>query len=249
MKENKQQTETIKPKRRTILSGVRNKIFVGLLLATPIMATLWIFDFLLKFSTKWFPRKYFQWLDDMMGGYLAQAAVLLLIVVVLYLLGLLAHHFLGKRIYMLTDRIFSGIPLIKNVYIFIRQVCEWLAQSHNSMFQSVVLIEYPRKGIYTLGMVTSKTSSKITTALPNKSGEPTPCLNVFVATTPNPTSGFFLIVPESDVIRLDMEVADAINLIISAGAILPEKTPEKGQSSLFDIIDKLTRSGTDDEQP
>lgn len=221
------------------VASIRNKIFIGILLATPIMATLWIFNFLLRLTTSWFPKEHFAYLDSLLDGYLLQILVLVFVLLMFYLIGLAAHYFLGKRLYRLADRLFSGIPFIKNIYIFIRQVCEWLAKSRNTMFQSVVVVEYPRKGAYALGLVTAKTAPTITSKLLDENGQPMPCVNVFIATTPNPTSGFFLIYPERDVIRLDMDVSDAINLIISAGAILPDKTVSTDKNPLLEIIDNL----------
>ncbi|MEI7900696.1 MAG: DUF502 domain-containing protein [bacterium] len=228
-----------KPVAASNLARIRNKIFIGVMLATPVMATIWIFNFLLKLTTSWFPKTLFPRLDDLFHGYLLQVLVLLAVLVIFYLLGLLAHHFLGKRLYNLADRIFSGIPFIKNIYIFVRQVCEWVAKSRNTMFEAVVLVEYPRKGSYAIGLITAQTLSAITAKILDENGQPTECVNVFIATTPNPTTGMFLIFPRKDVIKLDMDVSEAMNLIISAGAILPQKTPESSRNSMLEMIDNL----------
>lgn len=221
------------------LATISNKIFIGLMLATPVMATVWIFNFILRLTTSWFPRKLFPHLDDLLNGYILQILVLILVLVFFYLLGTLAHNFFGKRLYKLADRLFSGIPIIKNIYTFVRQVCEWVARSRNTMFNSVVLVEYPRKGCYVIGLVTSATSPVITSKIPGPDGAPTECVNVFIATTPNPTSGFFLIFPKSETTPLDMDISDAINMIISAGAILPQKAANHGNDSMLDMIDSL----------
>ena len=227
------------PVTATRFSKIRTKIFIGIMLATPVMATFWIFNFLLKLTTSWFPKKLFPQLDDILNGYLLQLLVLFAVLVIFYLLGLLAHHFLGKRLYNLADRVFSGIPFIKNIYIFVRQVCEWVAKSRNTMFEAVVLVEYPRRGAYAIGLVTAQTLPVITSKLLDENGQPTECVNVFVATTPNPTTGMFLIFPRKDVIKLDMDVGEAMNLIISAGAILPQRTPESSRNSMLEMIDNL----------
>ena len=221
------------------LTKVRNKIFIGIMLATPVMATLWIFNFLLRMATSWFPKRLLPQVDDILNGYLLQILVLLAVLVMFYLLGLLAHHFLGKRIYNLADRVFSGIPFIKSIYIFVRQVCEWVAKSRNAMFESVVLVEYPRKGCYAIGLVTAQTRAIIADKITDAAGQPIECVNVFIATTPNPTSGIFLIFQKSETIRLDMDVSDAMNLVISAGAILPQRTPDSNKNSMIDMIENL----------
>ncbi len=236
--------KTVKPSR---LTRARNKVFIGLMLVTPVMATLWIFNFMLRFTTSWFPRHLLpKKVDDLLGGYLLQLIVLILLLLVLYFLGELAHNFLGKRLYNLADRIFSGIPIIRNIYSFVRQLCEWVAKSRNTMFNAVVLVEYPRKGCYAIGMVTANSNPALSSKIKDDDGSPLECVNVFVATTPNPTSGFFIIVPKRDTIPLDIDIADAINLIISAGAILPEKTTVGNGNSMLQIIDALIMKHRDD---
>ena len=221
------------------LAKIRNKIFIGLVLATPIMATFWIFNLLLRLTTSWFPRKLFPHVDELLNGYLLQILVLLLVLIFFYLLGTLAHHFLGKRLYKLADRIFSGIPIIKNIYTFVRQVCEWVAKSHNTMFDSVVLVEYPRKGCYVIGLVTATTWPLISSKIKDADGNPVECVNVFVATTPNPTSGFYIIIAKNETIPLNMDISDAINLIVSAGAVLSPTATGNGKNSMLEIIDSL----------
>lgn len=225
------------------LASIRNKIFIGIMLATPVMATIWIFNFILRLTTSWFPKKLIPHIDELLNGYLLQILVLVFVLVIFYLLGALAHHFLGKRLYKLADRIFSGIPIIKNIYTFVRQVCEWVARSRNTMFNAVVLVEYPRKGSYVIGLVTSSTSTVVTSKIPDADGNPTECVNVFIATTPNPTSGFFIICPKSETVPLDMDISDAINMIISAGAILPQKAANHSNGSMLDMIDSLITEG------
>ena len=223
----------------TVLSRIRTKIFIGIMLAMPIMATIWIFNFVLNLTTAWFPTRLFPQLNDILNGYVLQMLVLLGTLLIFYLLGLLAHHFLGKRLYKLADRIFSGIPLVKSIYIFVRQVCEWLAKSRNTSFESVVLVEYPRKGIYTVGLVTSQTASAITSKILDENGQPTACVNVFVSTTPSPSNGMFIIFPKKEVIKLDMDVAEAMNLVLSAGAIPSPKTTTANKNSMIEMIDNL----------
>ncbi|MDD4103256.1 MAG: DUF502 domain-containing protein [Kiritimatiellae bacterium] len=230
------------------LTRARNKIFIGLMLATPVMATLWIFNFLLRLTTSWFPRHLLpNAVDDLLGGYLIQLIVLIFLLLIFYVLGELAHNFLGKRLYNLADRIFSGIPIIKNIYTFVRQLCEWVAKSRNTMFNAVVLVEYPRKNCYVIGMVTAKAHPAIAGKIKAEDGTPLECVSIFVATTPNPTSGFFIIVPKRDTIPLDMDISEAINLIISAGAILPEKTATGNGNSMLQIIDSLIMKHRSDE--
>jgi uncharacterized membrane protein len=228
-----------KPAGASTFAKIRTKIFIGVILATPIMATLWIFNFLLQLSTSWFSKRLFPQLNNPFYGYLLQVLVLLAVLALFYLLGVLAHNFLGKRLYHLADRVFSTIPFVKSIYVFVRQVCEWVAKSRNTTFESVVLVEYPRRGIYTIGLVTSPTLPIITSKLPDENGQPTECVNVFISTTPSPSNGMFIIFPKKDVIRLDMDVSEAMNIVLSAGAILPQKSPESSKNSMLEMIDNL----------
>lgn len=230
-----------KHKKHPVFTSIRNKILVGVLLATPIMATVWIFKFLLNLSTSWFPTSFIDKYDFPLKGYLLQFIVLICVLLVFYILGFLVQNFFGKKIYQTTDTILSRIPLIKNIYIFVRQLCEWVAKSHDTIFESVVLVEYPRKGLYSIGLVTSLAQKIITSKIKDASGEPCECVNVFISTTPNPTSGVYIIVPKKDVMPLDMDVQVAVNQIISAGAILPEEKENGKRSPLMDIISKYQK--------
>ncbi|MFO7936130.1 MAG: DUF502 domain-containing protein [Kiritimatiellia bacterium] len=226
----------------TFFAGIRNKILVGVLLATPIMATVWIFKFLLNLSTAWFPTDFLANYDFPLKGYLMQFIVLICVLLVFYFLGFLVQNFFGKKIYQITDKLLSRIPLIKNIYVFIRQLCEWVAKSRSTIFDSVVLFEYPRKGIYSIGLVTSEAQKVISSKIRDENGNPRKCVNIFVSTTPNPTSGVYVIVPEEDVIKLDMDVNAAINQIISAGAIIPETDRGyDGQNSLMDLLTRYEK--------
>jgi uncharacterized membrane protein len=234
---------------QSALRKIRTKIFVGVMLATPVMATIWIFNFLLQLTTSWFPKDLFPRLNSLFSGYLLQMLVLLAVLVMFYLLGLIAHHFLGKRLYHFADRVFSTIPLVKGIYIFVRQVCEWVAKSRNSVFESVVLVEYPRKGAYTIGLVTSQAHPAITAKILDENGQPTECVNVFISTTPSPSNGMFIIFPVKDIIKIDMSVADAMNLVLSAGAILPQTTPGTEKNSMLEMIDNLISRQEEEKAP
>lgn len=228
--------------KKSLFASFRNKVFIGVLLTTPIFLTVWVFNFILKATTSWFPKRIVPVLGDLYNGYLVQFIVLLSVILFFYLLGAFAHYFLGKQLLRLTDRILSAIPLVKNIYIFLRQICEWVARSRNTMFQSVVLAEYPRKGCYAIAFVTAKAPALIATKVRDAEGIPIPCSSIFIPTTPNPTTGMFLILPESELIHLDMSVSDAINLIISAGVIL-SKPANEDQDSLLKMIDDLVENG------
>ncbi|MFA7173387.1 MAG: DUF502 domain-containing protein [Kiritimatiellia bacterium] len=222
----------------SVLNNIRNRILVGILLATPIVATIWIFKFLLGLSTAWIPVKSLTKMGIPFSDFVLQGIVLLCVCFVFYILGFLVQNFFGKKIYKLTDAIFSKIPFIKNIYVFVRQLCEWVAKSHSTMFESVVLVEYPRKGLYALGLATAKAPHLISSKITDENGEPLDCTSVFIATTPNPTSGVYIIVPTKDLIKINMDVSTAINQIVSAGAILPDNGDRGAESPLMELLNR-----------
>jgi uncharacterized membrane protein len=108
----------------------------------------------------------------------------------------------------------------------LKQFRDWIANRSDSMFTSVVLINFPHNKSYAIAFITANTQPTIASHVLDENGQPLECVNVFMPTTPNPTSGFFLIFPKRDVIALDIEVSSAMNLIISAGAVMKELPPE-----------------------
>ena len=132
--------------------------------------------------------------------------------------GVLARYYIGKKIIDWTDRILMRVPLLNKFYGAIKQVNDAFAGNKHS-FKTVVLVEFPREGMYSIGFLTSEQRDEVQ----QKTREKVVC--VFVPTTPNPTSGFLILVPEEKVTKLDMSVADGIKYIVSLGSLSPEYTP------------------------
>ena len=149
----------------------------------------------------------------------------LLAVVVLSAVGVLARYYLGKRMIAWADSMMLRVPVLNKIYGTIRQVDEAFTSGKKSSFKTVVLVEYPREGIYSVGFITSEQESEVQ----NKTGEN--CVCVFIPTTPIPTGGFLILVPEEKVTKLDMSVADGFKYIISLGALSQEYTAPRESSS------------------
>jgi uncharacterized membrane protein len=128
---------------------------------------------------------------------------------------MITSSFIGRWLLRLTDRFFSKLPLVRSVYSSARQLTDTLFIDRSAL-KEVVLIEYPRKGIYTLAFVTNETRWKI-----EKHGNLN-CVNVFVPTSPNPTSGFFLIIPEDEIIKTNIPIEWGFKIIVSGGIVLPD---------------------------
>lgn len=135
------------------------------------------------------------------------------------LIGLLGRHYAGKRIIASFDSLMLRVPLLNKIYGTIKQVNEAFSSDRRSSFHTVVLVEYPRKGVYSLGFITGEQNQEVQMRTKVK------VVSVFVPTTPNPTSGYLVMVAEQELIKLDMPVADGIRFIISLGSVVPGYTP------------------------
>lgn len=144
------------------------------------------------------------------------AVAILLAVGLVSLVGLAARHYIGKKLIELMDTVLSRVPLLNKIYGAIKQINEAFATSKKSAFKTVVLVQFPRLGMYSIGFITSEQHEEVQA----KTREKVVC--VFVPTTPNPTTGFLVLVPEHEVVKLEMSVADAIKFIISLGTVAPE---------------------------
>jgi uncharacterized membrane protein len=147
------------------------------------------------------------------------AVALAMAVFLIGVVGLLARNYFGKRVIEWADSTLLRIPLLNKIYGATKQVNDAFSSGNKTAFRTVVLIEYPRPGVYSVGFITSEPNDEMQA----KTKEKVVC--VFVPTTPNPTGGFLLLVPEEQVTKLDMSVADGIKYVISLGAIMPEYVP------------------------
>jgi uncharacterized membrane protein len=217
--------------RRTIFSNWRASFFAGLAVTLPALLTLaavkWIFgtissftDTLLFFLPHFLDAKaiFKNGHDGEMFWYWSLLA-LVLAVLLISAVGLLARYYIGKRIIEWLDTAMMNVPLLNKFYGAIKQVNEAFSGNKNS-FKTVVLVEFPREGSYSVGFLTSDDNAEVS----SKAGEK--LVSVFIPTTPNPTSGFLVLFPKDKVKKLDMTVAEGLKYIVSLGAIAPELPTE-----------------------
>ena len=150
------------------------------------------------------------------------AVALVLAVVLIGTVGMLARYYFGLRIIEWVDAALRRIPLLNKIYSATKQVNDAFSSTNKTAFRTVVLVEFPHAGVYSIGFITSDQQEEVQA----KTGQKVVC--VFVPATPNPTSGFLLMVPEEKAIKLEMSVAEAIKYVISLGAILPGYLPPAG---------------------
>ncbi len=212
--------------RPSLLKRIRFDFLIGMMLMLPIITTLWVVNWFMGVATAWFPRDILPAFFESMPAVeekVIQILALFLAVCLFVLIGWFIQRFVGRKLFHLMDALLSRVPLIKTVYVFLRQVCGWLANRHNEVFQEVVLLQYPREGIFSLGFVMSTlpADAQLAREIRQMRGLPDDeaIVNLFVATTPNPTSGIYLIVPRSELRPTGLDVATAVNLVMSAGAL------------------------------
>ena len=157
----------------------------------------------------------FEWLLERGWiNFTAPVVSVTLLVSLIYLLGLIASNVLGRRLLGWVERLLTTIPVVRGIYTATRQFLDTFSRDGKS-FRKVVLIEYPRKGLWTLALLTSDTEGEVASRTDQK------VVSVFIPTTPNPTSGWLLFVPKEDCIELEMSVDDAFKMIISGGVLTP----------------------------
>ncbi len=205
------------------LHWLRSRLPAGLLVIVPVFVTLWLTSFFYIKMTEWAVQAVHLLAPSAAPVFWVEQSIriitLLAIIIMLALTGEFAHYKLGRYLIRIAEWIMLKLPLLGTIYSTTRQIGEALWTPQGGMFRKVVLIEYPRKGIYAVGFVTRE--SKQDKEVASKAGRD--LISVFLPTTPNPTSGFLLFVPRDDCIFLQMKVADGMRLVISGGAVTIQK--------------------------
>ena len=197
----------------SFIAKLRNYLIAGVVVLIPIGITLYLTLFFIKISSNLIPK-------EINPNYYLPFSIpgleIVISIFILIFIGWLSLSFLGKRILKLVNDLFNRIPILRTIYTSILQMTENFAKNNNENEKSVVLIEYPRKGCWAVGFATQDNKGEI------KDKTKEDLINVFVPTTPNPTSGFLLMFPRNDVIFLDMTFEEASKFIVSAGTANPK---------------------------
>ena len=198
--------------RGKILRKLRGQFIMGLVLVVPLGLTAWILVWI------------FNAIDNILGPYIEKlwghyypGIGFGVMVVLIYLIGLLAGNFFGRRLIRFGESLLGRVPVVRPLYNGIKQVLESFSSPGKTGFMQVVLIEYPRKGIKAIGFITNE--------LTDSSGQK--LINVFIPTSPNPTTGFLQIVKEEEITRTRLSVDDAIKMVVSVGRTIPDRAGEK----------------------
>ena len=217
---------------------LKNDLIAGLLVIIPLATTIWltitIANWVINFLTQ-IPKQVnpFDGLNPLLVEWLNLIVGLTVPLFSILLIGLMARNIAGRWLLEFGERILQAIPLAGAVYKTLKQLLETLLKDSGSKFRRVVLVEYPRPGVWSLGFVTGVLSGEFQSHFPGA------MLGVFIPTTPNPTTGWYAVVPEDAVINLSMPIEDAFKVVISGGIVSPETTlaasPSDASKRVFDF--------------
>ena len=195
---------------------MRAYFFAGILVIAPISITFylaWLFiGFVDSKVTPLIPLKYN---PETYLPFALPGLGLVILVLALMMTGALTAGFMGRLWTRFSERTLSRMPVIRNIYSALKQIFETVLADHSAAFREAVLVEYPRRGIWAIAFITGRTEGEVQNVTEEE------CINIFLPTTPNPTSGFLLFVPKRDLISLSMTVEEAIKMVISGGIITP----------------------------
>ena len=207
-------------RKRSYLSRLRNYFLTGIIVTAPIAITftvaMWVLNWIDSKVVPLIPIPYNpQVLLQNYTGLHIPGIGLVVVLIGLTIIGFLAAGLLGRFIVRVGENLLNRMPIIRSIYGALKQIFETVLRSSSRSFREVALIEYPRRGIWAIGFITTKTTGEVRSEIKED------VVNVFLPTTPNPTSGFLLFVPREDLIILDMGVEEAIKMIVSAGIVTP----------------------------
>ncbi len=202
---------------------LRNSFISGLFLIAPLGVTIFVIQFLVNHIGAPISKYIFSYVDpstlanqQFLFNTLATVIVLLFVA----LLGFFSNYFFGKLLIRMFERLMNRLPFINTIYRTVRQIMDTFSTQNRSVFQKPVMIEFPQPGTYSIGFLTNEARGETGSKTEDK------LLNVFIPTTPNPTSGFLILTPHSKIIELDMSIGDAMKLLISGGAVVPPHPAE-----------------------
>ncbi len=218
----------------TMMHRLRNYFLTGTIIAAPLFLTIYITWTFVKWVDSWvtpfIPPIY---RPDHYLPFSVPGFGLVVALVFLTMLGFLTANFVGRQTVLLGELLVGRMPIVRNLYRGLKQIFETVLSRRAGAFKTVALIEYPRKGIWSMVFIASDARGEISHRIDDT-------VAVFLPTTPNPTSGFLLFVPRSDMIVLDMTVEDAAKMVISAGLVSPEFTPaDQGEMTREEIERRL----------
>ncbi len=196
----------------------------GLLVLVPLAITLWVLGLIIGTMDQTLTLLPQAWRPQALLGFNLPGIGALLTLAFIFVVGLFAHNFIGQKLVQWWEALLAHIPVVGPLYTSVKQVSDTLLSSSGNAFRRAVLIEYPRRDSYTIAFLTGAPGGDVVNHLKED------YVSVYIPTTPNPTSGFFLMLPRVDVIELDMTVDDALKYIVSMGVVAPSSAAGAGSA-------------------
>lgn len=215
---------------------LKNDLIAGLLVVIPLATTIWltitVAFWVVRFLTR-FPKQLnpFTGLPPLLGDFLNLSVGLAVPLLSILLIGLMARNIAGRWLLDFGERVVQSIPLAGSIYKTLQQLLQTVLQDSKSRFRRVILVEYPRRGIWAVAFVTG-------TVMSPETGSGTSMISIFIPTTPNPTSGWYAVVPDSDVINLSISIEDAFKVLLSGGIVGPNLAESIPQDRLLNAANE-----------
>jgi len=203
-----------------MFAKLRKYIITGLLIWVPLGITIFVIKLLVSLMDQTILLLPTGWRPEALFGVNIPGLGIVISAMVIFITGFFLTNLAGKRLISIWEGLLDRIPLVRSIYSSVKQVTSTVLSSDNNTFNEVLLIQYPRKGLWTLCFKTSDSPKSFNEATNED------LITVFVPTTPNPTSGFILFVPKHEVKKMDLDVEDALKLVMSLGVVTPESTPK-----------------------
>lgn len=197
------------------MAAVRKWIFAGLLVIVPFAITIWVVEWMLSTLDKTLLILPAAWHPDKLLGFHIPGFGVLLALAILLVVGAVASNFLGRKLMLWWDAMLGRIPVVRSIYLSVKQVSDTLFSDSGSAFRKAVLVQWPRPDVWTIAFVTGTPGGDVRHYLGDE------YVSVYVPTTPNPTGGYFVMLKKSDCIELKMSVDDALKYIVSMGVVAP----------------------------
>lgn len=223
--DNKPQTENVTTTlQRSFMVRLRRYLLTGIVVTAPVTITIYLTYIFLtvidSYVAKLLPVSIYE--DFIRHSSISGVLGLIVALSFFVFIGWFATNILGRFIIRIYEYVLDRMPVVRTVYGAIKQIFETIVTSQSAAFRDAVMLEYPRKGVWSIGFVTGKTEGEVQRVTDHET------VNVFVPTTPNPTSGYLLFVPKKDLVFLEMNVEEAVKLVVSAGIITPPDRRAKG---------------------
>ena len=201
------------------MHALRKWLLAGLLVVVPVAITVWVLQWIIGTLDQTLLILPAQWHPDRVFGVHIPGFGVLLTLAILLVIGAIASNFVGRKLVGLGDRIVARIPVVRSIYSSVKQVSDTLFSESGNAFRTAVLVQWPRPDVWTIGFVTGAPAGEVAAHLGDEE-----YLGVFIPTTPNPTGGYFVMLPRRDCVELRMSVDAALKYVVSMGVVVPAIT-------------------------